>query len=143
MLIIEVQDVCPESFQRTLNALFDALGPAVLHLLSVLGFDAELGGDHHLSAHWRQRLTNELFVGVRTVDFGGIEERDAAFDGRADERDHRLLVRWETVALAHSHAAEPDGRDFEVTLSQFAFLHWSLLQGFTITLIASRSFIAR
>src|SRR5205814_998487 len=134
-----VQDVCPESFQRTFDALFDALGPAVLHLLPAgITSDPELGRDHHLSAHRRQRLANELFVRVRTVDFGGIEERDAAFDGRADERDHRLLVRWETVALAHAHAAEPEGRDLEVALSKLAFLHWSLLQGFTITLIASR-----
>src|SRR2546430_2824587 len=88
----------------------DALGPAVLHLLPAgITSDPELGGDHHLSAHWRQRLAHELFVGVRTVNFGGIEERDAAFNGRTDERDHRLLVRWETVALAHPHAAEPEG----------------------------------
>src|SRR5207244_9509246 len=113
--------------------LFDALGPAVLHLLSVLVLDAELGGDHHLSAHWRQRLANQLFVGVRTVNLGGIEERDATFDSRADERDHRLLVRRETVALAHPHAAEPERRAFEIALSKFALLHWSLLQGFTMT----------
>src|SRR5205823_1602934 len=142
VLIIEIDDVGPEPFQRTLDALFDALGPAVLHLLPAgITSDPELGGDHHLCAHRGQGLAHELFVGVRTVDFGGIEERDAAFDGRADERDHRLLVRWETVALAHPHAAEPEGRDFEIALSKVAFLHWSLLQGFTITLIASRSFI--
>src|SRR2546422_8105679 len=144
VLIIEIDDVGPEPLQRTLNALFDALGPAVLDLLPAgITSDPELRGDHDLSAHRRQRLANELFVGVRTVDFGGIEECDAAVDGRADERDHRLLVRWDTVALAHPHAAEPEGRDFEVALSKFALLHWSLLQGFSITLIASRSFMAR
>src|SRR2546422_816975 len=78
-------------------------------------------------------------VGVRTVNFGGIEKCDAAFDGRADERDHRLLVRWETVALAHPHAAEPERRDLQVALSEFAFLHWSLLQGFTMTLRRARA----
>src|SRR6184192_3127144 len=130
VLIIEIQDVCPEPFQRTLNALFDALGPAVLDLLPAgITSDPELGGDHHLSAYWRQRLPNELFVGVRTVNFGGIEECDAAFDGRADERDHRLLVRWETVALAHPHAAEPEGRDFEIALSKCARLHCQLPPG--------------
>src|SRR3989440_193054 len=124
VLIVEIQDVCPEPFQRTLDALLDALGPAVLALLPAgITADPELGGDHHLCAHRCQRLANELFVGVRTVDFRGIEECDAAFDGRADERDHRLLVRWETVALAHPHAAEPEGRDFQTTRSQFAFLH--------------------
>src|SRR3989475_177263 len=113
VLIIEIDHIGPEPFQRTLDALLDALGPAVLHLLpAVIKSDPELRGDHYLSAEWSQRLTDELFVAVRTVNFGGIEECDAAFDGRADERDHRLLVRWETVALAHPHAAEPECRDF-------------------------------
>src|SRR6266850_1292736 len=92
-------------------------------LLSVLDCDAELGGDHHLSAHWRQCLANQLFVGVRAVNFRGIEECDAAFHGRADQRDHRLLVRWETVALAHPHAAESERRDLQVAVSKFALLH--------------------
>src|SRR5256885_15855514 len=69
---------------------------------------------------------------------GGIEECDAAFDGGADERDHRLLVRWETVALAHPHAAEPQRRHFQTPLSQCALLH-AVSLGLTITLIAWRS----
>src|SRR5439155_16502414 len=101
-------------------------------------FDAELAGDHHLSAQWRQRLANELFIGKRTVNFGSIEECDAAFHGRADERDHRLLVRWETVALAHPHAAEPERRDLEIAVPKSALLHWSLLQGCTMTLPSLR-----
>src|SRR5207244_5844333 len=72
---------------------------------------------------WDQRTASKFFVGVGTVDFGGIEECDAAFNGRADERDHRLLVRWDTVALAHPHAAEPQRRHFQTTRSQFALLH--------------------
>src|SRR3989442_4175861 len=57
------------------------------------------------------------------LQLGGIEEGDAAFDGRADERDHRLLVLWDTVALAHPHAAEPQRRHFQTTRSQCALLH--------------------
>src|SRR5947199_1340097 len=49
------------------------------------------------------------------------------------------LSGGETVALAHPHAAEAEGRDLEIALSKFALLHSSLLQGFTMTLIASRS----
>src|SRR5437667_7359162 len=130
MLIIEIHDVRPETLQRSLDALLDALGAAVLDLLPAgITSDPELRGDHHLSAHRRQRLANELFVGVRTVDFGGIEECDAAFDGRADERNHRLLVRWDTVALAHPHAAESEGRDLEIALSKCALLHCQLPPG--------------
>src|SRR5437667_3104103 len=124
MLIIEIHDVRPETLQRSLDALLDALGAAVLDLLPAgITSDPELRGDHHLCAHRRQGLAHELFIGVRTVNLGGIEECDAAFNGRADERDHRLLVRWDTVALAHPHAAEPQRRHFQTPLSQFALLH--------------------
>src|SRR2546422_7937498 len=37
--IIEIDDIGPEPFQRTIDALLDALRPAVLHLLPVLDFD--------------------------------------------------------------------------------------------------------
>src|SRR5437879_12703317 len=116
MLKIEIDDVGPESFQRTLDALFDALGPAVLDLLPAgITSDPELRGDHHLSAHRRQRFADELFVGVHTVYFGAIVECDAAFHGRADERGHRLLGRWATVALAHHHAPDPHRRALQVS----------------------------
>src|SRR6266566_1577015 len=112
------------------NVVFSSIVPAVLHLLPAgITSDAELGGDHHLCTHWRQRLAHELFVGVRTVNLGGIEECDTALDGRADERDHRLLVRWETVALAHPHTAEPEGGDLEIAPSKFALLHCQLPHG--------------
>ena len=39
-----------------------------------------------------------FFVRERAVDLGGVEERDAAFDGRPDQRDHLLLVRRRAVA---------------------------------------------
>jgi len=86
VLIIEVDDVGPESFERTLDTLFMRSGRLSCTCCPFSDFDAELGGDHHLSAHWRQRLAHELFVGVRTVDFGGIENVDTAFNGRPDER---------------------------------------------------------
>ena len=76
-----------------------------------------------LLANGSERFAHEFFVGERTIDFGGIEECNAAFDGRADQRNPVLLVDRRTVAEAHSHAAEPDGRDFQVALSKFALLH--------------------
>src|ERR1700737_482586 len=62
---------------------------------------------------------------VSAVDFGGIEECDAAFHGRPDDRDHLLLFSGRTVAKAHSHAAQPDSRDFQIAFSKFALLHCS------------------
>jgi hypothetical protein len=39
--------------------------------------DAELRGQHHVIAAVLDRPSDEFFVGVGTVDLGGVEVRDA------------------------------------------------------------------
>jgi hypothetical protein len=92
--------------------------------------EAELGGDDDAPLEGLERLAHELLVRERPVDLGGVEERDAAFDGLPDEGDHLLLVRSRTEAEAHAHAAEPEGRDLEVAAPQFSLLHFVLLRPF-------------
>src|SRR5512147_719607 len=46
---------------------------------------------------------------------------------RPKECDHLLLVCRRAVRKAHSHAAEPYRRDFQVAFSEFALLHSLLL----------------
>jgi hypothetical protein len=116
--------------------VLDRLRPAVEATLPALQVESELGRDHDLVTDGREGFPHELFARERAVDLRGVEERDAAVDRRPDQRDHRLLVGGRAVAAAHRHAAEPESRDFEI--AKFACLHSS-----TITLIASRSFIAR
>ena len=102
VLIEQIDGVDLQSLERRLGHLPDVLGTAVeAPLLSVLRIDveSEFGGDHHLTAERGQRFADELFVGERAVDFGGVEERDAAFDGRADQRDHLLLVDRRAIAM--------------------------------------------
>ena len=94
-------------------------------LPSRIDVEAELGGDHHLAAERRERLADQLLVGERAVDLGGVEEGDAALDGRADQRDPLLPVDRRAVAEAQAHAAEADGRDLQAARSQFALLHCS------------------
>src|SRR5207247_1073483 len=98
MLIIEIHDVGPEPFQRTLDALPDALGATVLHLLPVLVFDAELGRDHHLPAQWRERLPDEAPLGLACKDRAPtpIERRPrevVRVDHGEGERFHQPAVR--------------------------------------------------
>ena len=54
---------------------------------------------------------------------GGVEERDAAFHGSPEHRGHLLFVFGWAVRKAHSHAAEAEGRDFQIALSKFSLLH--------------------
>jgi hypothetical protein len=145
VLVEQIDRVDLEPLERALDGLFDVLRPAVEPPLLPLRveLEAELGRDHNLFAHWRKSFANEFFVRERSVDLGRVEEADAALDGRADERNHLLLVtRW-AVGEAHAHAAEADGRDFQVAVSKRSLLHCVSFQNSIRTLIASRSFIAR
>ena len=86
--------------------------------------ESELRGDHDLVADGLERLAHELLVRERPVHLRGVEEGHATFDGRPDQGDHLLPVgKRRVVAEAHPHAAEPDGRHFQLTVSKRALLH--------------------
>ena len=80
------------------------------------------------SRNGAERLADELLVRERAVGFGGVEERHAAFDGGPHERDHLLPVHRRAVREAHSHAAEPEGRHFQIALAKCARLHRLFLE---------------
>ena len=71
-----------------------------------------------------QGFAQQLFVQEGAIDFGGIEESDAAIDGGVKESDHLLFVLRRPVGKAHSHAAQAQGGNFQATFSEFAFLHF-------------------
>src|SRR2546425_6393374 len=123
VLVEEIDEVGLQSLERALDALLDVLGPTVRHLLPVVDPEPELGGDDHLTAKGGKGFADELFVREGTVDLGGVEKCDAPFDGTPYKGNHLLLVTSRTVAIAHSHTAEPDRRDFQIALSKFALLH--------------------
>ncbi len=133
MLIEQVDGVDLEPLERALDGLLDVLRPTVQarRTRSVVGaaeVEPELGGDHHLLADGSESFAHEFLVRERAIHFGSVEEGDAALHGGPEQRDHLLLVLGRTVGKAHAHAAQAEGRDFQVALSEFAFLHWFLLQ---------------
>jgi hypothetical protein len=126
VLVEEIDGVGLEPFQRCLGDLFNVLRAAVQpRLFAGVGieFEPELGGDRHLLAERSQRLAHQFLVEKGAVNFRRIEKRDAEFDGFADHRNHFLLVFGRAVAEAHSHAAEPDGGNFESAFAKLALLH--------------------
>ena len=48
---------------------------------------------------------------------------DALLVGAADLRDHLPFVGGVSVAVAHAHAAQADGRNFRTAFSQFSVFH--------------------
>src|SRR5208283_2096951 len=126
VLIVQIDDISLQALQRALGGFLDVFWPTVqpgLFSGTRINLEPELGGDHHLVAKWSEGFTHELFVCERAIYFCRVEKRDAAFDGRPNQRDHLLLVSWRTVAKAHAHAAEPESRYFQVAFSKFALLH--------------------
>ena len=100
------------------------LRPAVQGaLLPGVTIESEFGGDDHFVAEWGEGFADEFLVREGAIDLGSVEKSDALFNGRTDDGDHFLFVPGRAVAKAHAHAAEAKGRDFEITVTKFAFLH--------------------
>src|SRR4029077_20883324 len=152
MLIEQIDNVRPESFQRSFSNLLYVLWPAV-HTDGPttlrIQFETKLRGDHHLLAKRSQAFAHEFLVRERAINFGGVEKCDAVFHSCAKQRDHLRLIFRRAVPKAHPHAPESDRRNFQPALSKFALFHSVTSKkcvcyyGLTITLIAFRSFIAR
>ena len=124
VLIVEIDDIDLEPLERALGAPLDVLRLAIHNLLPAgIDLDPELRGYHHLPSKRSEGFAHEFFVRERAIYFSGVEECDAALDGRAKKSNHLLLVAGRTVGMAHSHAAKPDGRGFQIAISKFALLH--------------------
>ena len=128
MLVEQIDGLDFEPLQRSLGYLPDMLWTAVnaARTRSRDGIDvkSELGGDHYLAVKRRERFAQQRFVGERAIGLCRIEERDAAFHSRSDQSDHLLLVCWRTVSRTHSHATEPESRNFQSAVSKFTLLHF-------------------
>ena len=121
--------VRPQPLQRTLDHLADLFRPAIEpdRLFLLVDLEAEFRANKNLGANGLQRLPNQLFVDVRTVTLRGVKKGDATIDRRADHGDRLFFVGGRSEAEAQAHAAQPDGRDFEIGFSKFACSHFDVL----------------
>ena len=67
------------------EALVPFRGQVVIATKFGIKLEPELGGYHDLPAEGSEGFAHEFFVCERAVGFSGIEECDAAFDGRANQ----------------------------------------------------------
>src|SRR6266581_4131730 len=127
VLIEQIDGIGPKSLERALGNLLDVLRPTIQtqppRLTRWIEFEPELGGNRHFPTERSESFAHEFLVRERTIDLCRIEECYAAFDGCPEKSDHLLLVCGWTIGKAHSHAAEPDGRNFQAAFSQLALLH--------------------
>jgi len=106
-----------ETFQRSLNHLFDVLWTTAPpscagKFVRSAQIETEFGGNDYFVANRCERLTHQFFVSERAMGFGSVEKRHARFHRLPDQGNHVLFVgRW-AETKTHAHAAESDGRDF-------------------------------
>ena len=129
VLIEQVDMVGPQALQRTLDYLADMRRPAIEpdHLALLVDLEAELRANENPIANRLQRLADELLVDERSVALRGVEKGDATIDGGADYGDRLFFVGGGAKAEAQAHAAQPDRRNLQVTVSKFSFLHFEVL----------------
>ena len=98
MLVEEVDGVGLQTLERAFDDLLDVVGAAVggcpLAVVVGIGLESELGGDDDVFAEGSESFADDFFVDVGAVDFGGVEEGDAALDGGADELDGFCTFPW-------------------------------------------------
>jgi hypothetical protein len=78
--------------------------------------EAALGGDHEVVRVRVQGLADELLVGVRAVDVGGVDVRDAHGHGLAQERNTLVVIGVLAPDLRSGQLHRPvaDARDGQV-----------------------------
>ena len=121
VLIKEVSGVGPKALERPLDDPLDVVRTAVqsspLAVIVRIGLETELGGDDHVFAEGSKCFADDLFIDVRAVDLGSVEERDAALDGGADELDSLRFFRCGAKTEAQAHASETKCRYFKTALA--------------------------
>ncbi len=114
MQIIEIDGLRLEAPQAILAVLLEGRRPAVDHAahtrLGLHALDAALARQCESRAMWRECASHQFLVGAKTVERGGIEVRDAKFQGPQENARRGVRRRRNPVGVAHVHAPEADGR---------------------------------
>src|SRR5882724_4176892 len=108
----------PNIFRRAVNAP-SAVG---MYAKTKLGSD-----DHAVTGNGAQKAAQQFFIGVRPVDFGGVQKISSKFHVAVENAERFLFIGW-PVGAGHAHAAESQGRNQWTVLSKLPVWHKFLLR---------------
>src|SRR6266404_4977862 len=130
MLIIKIDAVNFEpsqtSFARTFHVFGFAVDAAKLRFLWIAQ-DPKLRCDDHLVAMSFDSAPEQLFVRVRPVDVGRVEERNAELE-RALNGGERFFIVASAIKVGHAHATESDCGNDWTAAAEFALFHIKLVR---------------
>src|SRR3984885_13810816 len=107
VLVVEIDRVDAETAETAFAGLADVVGLAADAASGgILGIadDTEFRGEDDFVALAVDGVSDELFVGVRSVGVGSVEEIDAEFES-AVNRGNGFGVVASGIKLGHAHAA--------------------------------------
>ena len=116
VLVVQVDVVGAEPLQRAFDGGADVRRAAVEVPAPPPAWEIEpeLRGEHDLVAAALDGPADELLVGVRAVDLGGVDEGDAEVEGAVDGADRLgVVAAGAGVGGGHAHRAEADAADIE------------------------------
>ena len=118
MQVIQLDVIAAEPLQRRFQVGADlVLGGVVARCFLC----PELGGNYNLVAHWLEGFAYQRFVMPVSITFGRVEVGAAALESMADQTDCFITIGACAVAVAETHASNPDCRDRDI--SQKTLLH--------------------
>ena len=103
VLVVEIDMIGPQLFERLEYDAPDALGPTVESNGSING-KSELCGNLHLVAKWLERFADERFIDVRTADLCGIEESHASFKSTPATEPMQIMLDWLHVSSEYDRS---------------------------------------
>jgi hypothetical protein len=95
VLIEQINDISPESFERGIGDLLDVLGAAIQSCLFAcvrVEFETELGSDHHSVAERSKGLADQLFIRERRLVKIFMRRDHSIGVGRRDALDSKCHV---------------------------------------------------
>ncbi len=126
MLVIEVDRRHAETLQAAFHGSSHILRTAIEaahERIPGVAQDAKLCREEYIVSPTFDGASDKFFVGVRTVDVGGVEKVDAKLK-RAMDRGNRFGVVSPCIKIAHPHAAEAKSRYLRTIAAQLSCLHW-------------------
>ena len=108
MLVVEVDVIGRQAFERALTRAPDVLGASIdAPIAGVLSVDREpeLGCDLELVPAPGDGTPHELLVRIGAVDLGGVEEADSKLERAIDRLQARRLITA-AVGVGHPHAPQ-------------------------------------
>src|SRR2546421_6748861 len=125
MLIVKIDAINAEPAQARFACLLHVLGFAVNAAKTWrirVAQDSELRRDDNSMAFAANSASEQLLIGVRTINVGGIKESNPKVDCAIDSGERFRIVAI-AIKFRHAHTAESDRGNNRAAASKFSLFH--------------------